>query len=64
MSLDALAKLDKEVAKKSGGWRGYDYDEDYLKEVRRKEKALEKDRLRETKDEEKKTKKEEEKRRV
>lgn len=64
LSLDALAKLDKEVAKKSGGWRGYDYDEDYLKEVRRKEKALEKDRVKEARNEKTKTKKEEERRRV
>lgn len=64
LSLDALAKLDKEVAKKSGGWRGYDYDEDYLKEVRRKEKALEKDRVKEARVEKNKSKKEEERRRV
>ncbi|KAH6629025.1 glycoside hydrolase superfamily [Boeremia exigua] len=62
LSLDALAKLDKEVAKKNGGWRGYDYDEDYLKEVRRKEKALEKDRLLGAKAEKKKAKLDEEKR--
>ncbi|KAF1923008.1 glycoside hydrolase family 5 protein [Didymella exigua CBS 183.55] len=64
LSLDALAKLDKEVAKKNGGWRGYDYDEDYLKEVRRKEKQLEKDRVKTSKDEKKKAQKEEERRKV
>jgi glucan 1,3-beta-glucosidase len=45
LSLDALAKLDKANAKKSKGWGAYDYDSDYLKEVRRKEKALEKERI-------------------
>lgn len=64
LSLDALAKLDKAVAKKNGGWRGYDYDEDYLKEVRRKEKALEKDRVRSTKEEKKRAQQEEERRKV
>ncbi|KAF2995341.1 hypothetical protein E8E13_002192 [Curvularia kusanoi] len=64
LSLDALAKLDKEVAKKNGGWRGYDYDEDYLKEVRRKEKALEKDRVKNAKEEQRKVKLEEERRKV
>lgn len=64
LSLDALAKLDKEVAKKNGGWRGYDYDEDYLKEVRRKEKALEKERVKESKGDKKKAKMEEERRKV
>jgi len=44
LSLDALAQLDKTNAKKAG-WRGYDYDEEYLKEVRRKEKELEKKRI-------------------
>ena len=52
LSLDALAKLDKVNAKKSKGWGAYDYDEDYLKEVRRKEKALEKERLKDAKREE------------
>jgi glucan 1,3-beta-glucosidase len=56
LSLDALAKLDKEIAKKNGGWRGYDYDEDYLKEVRRKEKALEKERVIQAKGDKKKAK--------
>ena len=64
LSLDALAKLDKEVAKKNGGWRGYDYDEDYLKEVRRKEKALEKDRVKEARDEQKRAKQEDERRKI
>ena len=64
LSLDALAKLDKEVAKKNGGWRGYDYDEDYLKEVRRKEKALEKDRVKEARDGKKKAKMAEERRKI
>lgn len=45
MSLDALAKLDKVNAKKAGGWGQYDYDDDYLKEVRKKEKDLEKERV-------------------
>jgi glucan 1,3-beta-glucosidase len=48
--------LDKEVAKKNGGWRGYDYDEDYLKEVRRKEKALEKERVIQAKGDKKRAK--------
>jgi glucan 1,3-beta-glucosidase len=64
LSLDALAKLDKEVAKKNGGWRGYDYDEDYLKEVRRKEKQLEKDRVKSSKEEKKKAQREEERRKI
>ncbi|KAF2624632.1 glycoside hydrolase family 5 protein, partial [Macroventuria anomochaeta] len=64
LSLEALAKLDKDVAKKKGGWRGYDYDEDYLKEVRRKEKALEKDRAKEVREEKKKAKREEERRKI
>ncbi|KAF2635608.1 glycoside hydrolase [Massarina eburnea CBS 473.64] len=46
LSLDALASLDKANQKKAG-WRGYDYDEEYLKEVRRKEKKLEKERTKE-----------------
>ncbi|KAH7066503.1 glycoside hydrolase superfamily [Paraphoma chrysanthemicola] len=45
LSLDALAKLDKVNAKKAGGWGQYDYDEEYLREVRKKEKNLEKDRI-------------------
>ncbi|OSS47124.1 hypothetical protein B5807_10090 [Epicoccum nigrum] len=64
LSLDALAKLDKEVAKKNGGWRGYDYDEDYLKEVRRKEKALEKERINQAKGDKKRAKLEEERRKI
>ncbi|KAF2116980.1 glycoside hydrolase superfamily, partial [Lophiotrema nucula] len=44
LSLDAIAKLDKANAKKAG-WSGYDYDEDYLIEVRRKEAKLEKERV-------------------
>lgn len=47
LSLDALAKLDKTNAKKAGGWGAYDYDEEYLREVRKKEKNLEKDRVKE-----------------
>ncbi|KAI1512601.1 glucan 1,3-beta-glucosidase precursor [Pyrenophora tritici-repentis] len=47
LSLDALAKLDKTNAKKAGGWGAYDYDDEYLKEVRRKEKNLEKERIKE-----------------
>ncbi|KAH9876703.1 hypothetical protein J1614_003835 [Plenodomus biglobosus] len=47
LSLDALAKLDKTNAKKAGGWGTYDYDEEYLREVRRKEKELEKKRVKE-----------------
>ncbi|KAF1953043.1 glycoside hydrolase [Byssothecium circinans] len=50
LSLDALGKLDKANAKKAG-WKGYDYDEQYLKEVRRKEESLEKERAREERDE-------------
>ncbi|CAI6331684.1 unnamed protein product [Periconia digitata] len=59
LSLDALGKLDKANAKKSGGWmgnRGYDYDEDYLKDVRRKEERLEKERMREEREEKRKEK--------
>lgn len=58
LSLDALAKLDKVNAKKAGGWGQYDYDEDYLKEVRRKEKSLEKDRVKEQREEKKKEQRE------
>lgn len=61
LSLDALAKLDKVNAKKAGGWGAYDYDEEYLKEVRKKEKNLEKDRVRQERAEKKKQKLEEEK---
>lgn len=64
LSLDALAKLDKEIAKKNGGWRGYDYDEDYLKEVRRKEKALEKERVKDARGEKKKAKLDDEKKKI
>ncbi|KAH8722769.1 glycoside hydrolase superfamily [Phaeosphaeriaceae sp. PMI808] len=56
LSLDAIAKLDKVNAKKSGGWGQYDYDEEYLKEVRKKEKGLEKDRVKEERAEKKKEK--------
>ncbi|KAJ4377549.1 hypothetical protein N0V83_000374 [Neocucurbitaria cava] len=63
LSLDALAKLDKTNAKKAGGWGSYDYDEDYLKEVRKKEKNLEKDRVKHEREERKKEKREEEERR-
>ncbi|KAF2242280.1 glycoside hydrolase family 5 protein [Trematosphaeria pertusa] len=45
LSLDALARLDKANAKRAG-WKGRDYDELYLKEVRRKEERREKERLR------------------
>ncbi|EMD88851.1 glycoside hydrolase family 5 protein [Bipolaris maydis ATCC 48331] len=63
LSLDALAKLDKTNAKKSSGWGTYDYDEDYLKEVRRKEKKLEQERLKEERAAKRKEQKEEEARR-
>ncbi|EUC43398.1 glycoside hydrolase family 5 protein [Bipolaris oryzae ATCC 44560] len=63
LSLDALAKLDKTNAKKSSGWGTYDYDEDYLKEVRRKEKKLEQERLKEEREAKRKEQKEEEARR-
>jgi glucan 1,3-beta-glucosidase len=63
LSLDALAKLDKSNAKKAGGWGQYDYDEEYLREVRKKEKGLEKDRVKEERIEKKKESKEEEARR-
>ncbi|CAG5158831.1 uncharacterized protein ALTATR162_LOCUS5276 [Alternaria atra] len=63
LSLDALAKLDKTNAKKAGGWGAYDYDDEYLKEVRRKEKNLEKMRVKEERAEKKKEQKEEEGRR-
>jgi glucan 1,3-beta-glucosidase len=63
LSLDALAKLDKVNAKKSGGWGQYDYDDDYLREVRKKEKNLEKDRVKQERAVKKKDKSEEEKRR-
>ncbi|KAJ4299225.1 hypothetical protein N0V90_004469 [Kalmusia sp. IMI 367209] len=53
LSLDAIAKLDKANAK-NAGWRGYDYDEQYLKEVRDKEKRLEKDRVKEEREERRK----------
>jgi glucan 1,3-beta-glucosidase len=64
LSLDALAKLDKVNAKKAGGWGQYDYDDDYLKEVRRKEKDLEKERVKKERAEKKKEKSEEEARRA
>ncbi|KAF2267330.1 glycoside hydrolase [Lojkania enalia] len=57
LSLDALAKLDKQNARKTG-WGGYDYDEDYLKEVRRKEKGLERERVRAEKQERRRATKE------
>ncbi|KAL6709923.1 hypothetical protein ACN47E_000708 [Coniothyrium glycines] len=60
LSLDALAQLDKTNAKKAGN---YDYDEVYLKEVRRKEKDLEKDRVKVEKARKKGEQKEEEARR-
>ncbi|KAF1912149.1 glycoside hydrolase superfamily [Ampelomyces quisqualis] len=63
LSLDALAKLDKVNAKKAGGWGQYDYDDDYLREVRKKEKDLEKDRVRHERAERKREKTEEEDRR-
>jgi glucan 1,3-beta-glucosidase len=64
LSLDALAALDKKNAKKAAGWGGnYDYDEEYLKEVRRKEKDLEKERVKETRAEKKKELEEQETRR-
>jgi glucan 1,3-beta-glucosidase len=63
LSLDALAKLDKVNAKKAGGWGQYDYDDEYLREVRKKEKNLEKERLKQERVEKKKDKSEEEKRR-
>ena len=59
LSLDALAKLDKVNAKKAG-WGGYDYDEDYLKEVRRKEKDLERQRVKEAREDRRKEKRSEE----
>ncbi|KAF2870403.1 glycoside hydrolase superfamily [Massariosphaeria phaeospora] len=52
LSLEALAKLDKHNQKKAG--RGYDYDEDYLKEVREKEARLEKERMKAEREEKKK----------
>lgn len=64
MSLDALAKLDKVNAKKAGGWGQYDYDEEYLREVRKKEKGLEKVRVKEERMEKKIGRREEEGRRV
>ncbi|KAF2025086.1 glycoside hydrolase [Setomelanomma holmii] len=60
LSLDALAKLDKVNAKKAGGWGSYDYDDEYLREVRKKEKNLEKDRIKGERAEKKKEKREEE----
>ncbi|KAF2123959.1 glycoside hydrolase family 5 protein [Dothidotthia symphoricarpi CBS 119687] len=65
LSLDALAKLDKANAKKATGWGAYDYDEEYLREVRRKEKMLEKNRVQgERANKKKDMKKEEEMRRA
>ncbi|ORX93580.1 glycoside hydrolase superfamily [Clohesyomyces aquaticus] len=52
LSLDALAKLDK-VNQKKAGRGGQDYDEEYLKEVRRKEERLEKDRVKAEREEKK-----------
>jgi glucan 1,3-beta-glucosidase len=60
LSLDALAKLDKVNAKRAGGWGQYDYDEEYLREVRKKEKNLEKDRIKGERAEKQKEKREEE----
>ncbi|KAH4162701.1 hypothetical protein HBI62_140390 [Parastagonospora nodorum] len=54
LSLDALAKLDKVNAKKAGGWGQYDYDDEYLREVRKKEKDLEKERVKRERAEKKK----------
>lgn len=62
LSLDALAKLDKANAKKAGGWGQYDYDDEYLKEVRKKEKGLEKERVKVERAEKKKENKETEQR--
>lgn len=45
LSLEAIALLDK-ANKKKAGWKGYDYDEEYLREVRKKEERLEKERIR------------------
>ncbi|KAF2194108.1 glycoside hydrolase family 5 protein [Zopfia rhizophila CBS 207.26] len=53
LSLDALAKLDKRNQKKAG-WGGYDYDEEYVKEVRQKEAKLEKERLKAEREEKRK----------
>jgi glucan 1,3-beta-glucosidase len=64
LSLDALAKLDKVNAKKSGGWGQYDYDDEYLREVRKKEKDLEKERVKRERAEKKKQNLEEEARRA
>ncbi|KAF2279134.1 glycoside hydrolase [Westerdykella ornata] len=50
LSLDALARLDKVNARRSG-WGAYDYDGEYLKEVRRKEEKLEKERRKMEKEE-------------
>jgi glucan 1,3-beta-glucosidase len=60
LSLDALAKLDKVNAKKAGGWGQYDYDDEYLREVRKKEKDLEKDRVKQERAVKKKEKRVEE----
>jgi len=64
LSPDALAKLDKTNAKKAGGWGAYDYDDEYLKEVRRKEKNLEKERVKEERAAKKKDEQENAKRRA
>lgn len=45
LSLGSLAKLDSQNLKR--GWKGYDYDSEYVKEVRQKEARMEKERLRE-----------------
>ncbi|KAF2744776.1 glycoside hydrolase family 5 protein [Sporormia fimetaria CBS 119925] len=67
LSLDAIAKLDKKNAKKAG-WKGYDYDAEYLQEVRRKEGRMERDREREEREERRRererVKREEERRRA
>ncbi|KAH7381180.1 glycoside hydrolase superfamily [Phaeosphaeria sp. MPI-PUGE-AT-0046c] len=63
LSLDALAKLDKVNAKKAGGWGQYDYDDEYLREVRKKEKDLERQRVKHERAEKKKENKVEEDRR-
>ncbi|OCK84614.1 glycoside hydrolase family 5 protein [Lepidopterella palustris CBS 459.81] len=63
LSLDSLAKLDQLNQKK--GWKGYDYDSEYVKEVRRKEERLEKERVREEEREKRRMREEErEKRRA
>ncbi|KAF2802275.1 glycoside hydrolase [Mytilinidion resinicola] len=45
LSVEGLAALDKHNHKK--GYKGYEYDENYIKEVREKEARLERERMRE-----------------